>query len=144
MLDVQRYRGETFRMEVAYARKVMWCHLLTGTVVITLLLFHEQFWWFGGTLGWFAATVMAMLGYMSQVPLCRWVLGGLFLIACSTGVYFTTEVYPSLISPKAPILPQNFIPIWAGMANLVYACSAALVFFSSKIRRAGSVGFTLW
>jgi hypothetical protein len=66
------------------------------------------------------------------------------LIACSTGVYFTTEVYPALIAPKAPILPQNFIPIWAGMANLIYACCAALVFFSSKIRRAGSVGFTLW
>lgn len=144
MLDVQRYRGDAFREEVIFSRKVMLVHLVTGAVVITLLLFHELFGWFGGVLAWYGAVVMAMLGYMSSMNWCRWVLALLFVIATATGLYFTTSVFPTLQAPKAPIVPQTLIPIWVGLMNLIFGVCAILMLFSGKIRRAGVVGFTLW
>lgn len=144
MLDVQRYRGNAYQDEVVFSRKVMWVHLITGAIVITLLLFHELFGWFGGTLAWYAITLMAMLGYMSETTWCRWLLAALFILATCVGLYFTTSVFPGLTAPKAPIVPQTLIPIWVGLMNLIYGVCALLMLFSGKIRRAGIVGFSLW
>lgn len=144
MLDVQRYRSDAYREEVLFSRRIILGVLITGAAVITLLLFHELFWWFGGVLAWYGAVVMAMLGYMSSLNWCRWCLALLFAVATLTGLYFTTTVFPVIEPPKAPIVPHTLIPIWVGLANLIFGVMAILMLFSSKIRKAGDVGFTLW
>lgn len=144
MLDVQRYRGKPCLQEIIFTRKVMWAHMITGAVVITLLLFHELFGWFGGALGWYLFTLGAMVGFMNESRWCQWLLAALFATIAGTGIYFTNNVFPGLEPPKAPLVPHTLLPIWVGMTNLTYGVGCLLMLFSSKIRRAGLVGFTLW
>lgn len=144
MLDVQRYRGAVYRDEVNFARKVMWGHMILGAVVITLFLFHEVFTWFAGAMGWYALSLVAMYGFMSEKPACRMLLAVVFLAGAMAGLYFINRVFPGLQPLRGPLIPLSFIPIWVGAANLCYGAGTLLLLFSGKIRRAGSVGFTLW
>lgn len=144
MLDVQRYRGAVYRDEVNFARKVMWAHMIVGAVVITLFLFHEVFSWFAGAMGWYALSLVAMYGFMSEKPACRLLLAVVFLGGAGAGLYFINQVFPGLQPQRGPLIPLSFIPIWVGAANLCYGAGTLMVLFNQKIRRAGSVGFTLW
>ncbi|MBE7495732.1 MAG: hypothetical protein HS117_12345 [Verrucomicrobiaceae bacterium] len=144
MLDAQRNRGAIYREEILFARKLLWCHMIGGAAILALLLFHELFAWFGGALVWYAATVFTMLGFMNEQRCCRWLLGGLFAVLASSGIYFTTTVFPGLEPVKAPLIPHSFLPVWVGMANLAYAGGTVMMLFSNRIRKAGSVGFSLW
>lgn len=144
MLDVQRNRSFKHRPEVSFARRFFMVHMVAGVILIALLLFHELFWWFGGALLWYTASLYAMMGFMNEYRWCQWLLALLFAGLTATGLYFTTYVYPGLEPVKAPLVPHTFIPIWVGMGNLVYAVATVMMLFSSTIRKAGESGFTLW
>lgn len=144
MLDVQRHRGNPCLQEVIFTRQLMWAHMIAGAAVIALLLFHELFGWFGSALGWYLVTLAAMVGFMNEFQWCRWVMAGLFAFISASGLYFTNSVFPGLVPPKAPLVPHTLLPVWVGMANLAYGTGCLLMLFSSKVRRAGVVGFTLW
>lgn len=144
MLDVQRYRGAVYRDEVQFTRKVMWVHLVFGALVTAMFLFHELFWWFGGSMIWYTVSLTVMYGFMSERRGCRLLLATVFLAGAMAGLYFINRVFPGTEAPRGPLVPHAFIPIWIGLANLVYGVGTLLLLFSIKIRRAGSVGFTLW
>lgn len=122
----------------------MWGHMLFGALVTTMFLFHELFWWFGASMAWYTLSLVVMYGFMSERQGFRLLLALTFLTGAMAGLYFINRVLPGAEAPRRPLLPQTFIPIWIGLANLVYGAGTLLVLFSGKIRRAGSVGFTLW
>ncbi|MBL9179975.1 MAG: hypothetical protein JNM65_18075 [Verrucomicrobiaceae bacterium] len=144
MLDVQRNRGAVYQEEVQFTRKVMWGHMLFGALVTTMFLFHELFWWFGASMAWYTVSLVVMYGFMSERQGFRLLLAVTFLTGAMAGLYFINRVLPGVVAPRRPLLPQAFIPIWIGLANLIYGFGTLLVLFNGKIRRAGSVGFTLW
>lgn len=122
----------------------MWCHMIMGAIIVAMLLFHELFWWLGGATVWYAASIYIMLGYMNELNWCRLALGGLFALLCVAGLYFINIIFPTLTPIRTPLIPHTFIPIWVGFSNLLYGFAALLMLISDKIRKAGSVGFTLW
>lgn len=144
MLDVQRQHGNPFLQEVIFTRKILWSHLIAGALIISLLLFHELFGWFGAALGWYLASLGAMAGFLNEHRWCRLALGGLFALITATGVHFTNHVFPTLEAPKAPLVPHSLLPVWVGVANLYYGSGCLLLLFSRRVRRAGLAGFTLW
>ncbi len=144
MLDVQRNRGARHREEIDFTRKLMWAHMIFGAVVITLFLFHEVFRWFAGSLVWYALTLLLMYGYMNGRQSCRLLLALVFLSGAGAGLYFLCRVLPVITEPRAALVPHAVIPLWVGLANLTYSVGAIFVLFSSRVRRAGEVGFVLW
>jgi len=144
MLDVQRQRGLTYRYEVSFTRKVMWCHMITGAIIIAMLLFHELFWWLGGAILWYATSIFIMFGYMNELNWCRLVLAGHFALIALAGLFFINIIYPNLSPISAPLIPHYFMPIWVGFSNMLYGFASVLMLMSDKIRKAGTVGFTLW
>lgn len=144
MLDVQRNRGAKNREEIDFTRKIMWAHMILGATIIALLLFHELFSWFAGALGWYAATLVAMYGFMSQRKGFRWLLALVFLAATAAGVFFLNHIYPTVIPPRAALLPHSAIPLWMGLTNLTYAIGAVVMMFNARVRIAGQTGFMLW
>ena len=144
MLDVQRYRGAVYRDEVQFTRKVMWVHMIFGAVVTAMFLFHELFWWFAGAMIWYGSSLVVMYGFMGVRSGFRFLLATVFLAGTLAGLYFVNQVFPGSKPPRVPLVPHSFIPMWVGLANLVYGFGTLLFLFSRKIRRAGSVGFTLW
>ncbi len=144
MLAVQRQRGAVYRKEVEFTQKVMWAHMCCGALVTAMFLFHELFAWFAGSMSWYAISLVVMYGFMSERRYCRALLAVLFLSGAMAGLYFINRVFPGTKPPRGPLVPHGFIPIWVGLANLVYGSGTLLLLFSEKIRRAGRVGFTLW
>lgn len=144
MLDVQRQRGAIFRDEVNFTRKLMWAHMIAGALVIAMFLFHELFLWFAGSTVWYAASLVAMYGFMSERRGFRWLLALMFLAGACAGLLFINRVFPTIQPPRGPLIPHAMLPVWVGAANLAYCCGTLLLLFSRKIRRAASVGFTLW
>ena len=144
MLDVQRYRGAVYRDEINFTRKVMWAHMILGALVTAMFLFHEVFLWFAGSIVWYAASLVAMYCFMSEKRHGRLLLAMWFLVEAVAGLFFINRVFPGLEAPRGPLVPHSFIPIWVGMANLCYGSGTLLLLFNGRIRRAGSVGFTLW
>ncbi|MCB1276948.1 hypothetical protein [Prosthecobacter sp.] len=144
MLDVQRFRGAKYREEIDFTRKLMWGHLILGAVVISMFLFHEIFSWFAGAIGWYAFSLGVMYGFMNERKICRWLLALVFLGAAGAGLFFINQVFPELRPVRGPLIPQGFIPVWVGAANLIYSIAALFLLFDARVRRAGHVGFTLW
>lgn len=144
MLDVQRYRGARHLKEIDYTRKVMWSHMIAGAIVIALFLFHEVFRWFAGSIVWYGLSLVVMYGFMNERNACRWLLALVFLAGAGAGLYFISQVFPQTVEPNVALVPRSFMPLWVGLANLIYGMGTLLVLFDSRIRRAGEVGFTLW
>ena len=144
MLDVQRNRGAKHLKEINFTRKIMWSHMIVGAVVITLFLFHEVFNWFAGSIVWYALSLAAMYGFMSERSCCRWLLALVFLGGAAAGLFFISQVFPVTLEPRVQFLPRSFMPFWVGLANLVYGVGTMVLLFDSRIRRAGEAGFTLW
>lgn len=143
MLDVQRQRGAAYREEVEFTRKVMWGHMVFGALVMAMFLFHEQFVWFAGSMSWYVISLVVMYGFMSERRGFRILLATVFLSWSMAGLYFINQVFPGTEAPRAPLVPNGFIPIWVGLSNLVYCTGTLLLLFSGKVRRAERVGFTL-
>lgn len=144
MLDVQRHRGKSCLEEVAFTRKILWVHMTTGFAVITLLLFHELFSWFGAALGWYLLTLMAMMGFMNGLRWCQWLMAAMFALITAAGFYFISRIFPGLEPAPSPLVPHSLLPIWVGLSNLTYGVICLLMLVSTKVRRAGRVSFTLW
>lgn len=144
MLDVQRNRGAKHREEIDFTRKLMWAHMIFGAVMITLFLFQEFFRWFAGSLVWYGITLIVMYGFMGQRPRWRWLLALVFLAGTAAGLYFVNRVFPGSTPPRGALIPHAVIPLWVGLANLMYGIGALFLLLSTKIRRAGETGFTLW
>lgn len=145
MLNVQRYRGEAhLEHEIQYTRKWMWLHMVLGGVVTTLFLFHEMFDWFAGAAAWYALTLLVMYGFMIEHQICRVLLAILYFGGAAAGVFFINRIFPLTAPPRATLIPHSFLPIWLGLACMAYVVGAFVLLFNSRIRRAGSVGFSLW
>lgn len=144
MLDVQRNRGARHLKEIEFTRRLMWSHMITGAIVIALFLFHEVFRWFAGSIAWYALSLAAMYGFMNERNSCRWLLALLFLAGAGAGLYFISQVFPHMMEPRAALVPRSFMPLWLGLANLIYGAGTLFILFDARIRRAGEVGFTLW
>lgn len=145
MLNVQRYRGEAhLEREIQYTRKWMWLHMILGGVVTTLFLFHEMFNWSVGTAVWYALSLLVMYGFMIEHQVCRVLLAVLYLGAAGAGVFFINRIYPLTEPPRMTLIPHSFLPIWLGLACMAYVTNAFVLLFNSRIRRAGTVGFSLW
>jgi len=143
MLDAQRYRGEAYREEVDFTRRLLWAHLIAGALVVVLFLFHEVFRWFAGAAIWYLVSLALMYVFMSGRRGFRLLLAMWFLVAAAAGLYFINRVFPDLDPARGLLVPHGFIPLWVGFANLTYAAAALLLLFSKRVRRAGSVDFTL-
>lgn len=122
----------------------MWAHMIAGAMVIAMFLFHELFLWFAGSAVWYAVSLVAMYDFMSERRGFRWLLALMFLLGAIAGLIFINRVFPTIQPPGGPLIPHSMLPIWVGAANLAYFCGTLLLLFSRKIRRAASVGFTLW
>ena len=144
MLDVQRNRGLKHREEINFARKFMWGHMILGSVVILLFLFHEFFKWCAGTMVWYAVSLALVYGFMSQRAYCRWLLALVFFVGSLAGLYFINHVFPISTPPRVPLVPHAIIPLWLGLVNLTYGIGGMLMLFNERIRRAGQAGFLLW
>ncbi|GEP42642.1 hypothetical protein [Brevifollis gellanilyticus] len=143
MLDAQRYKGNTLRLEVHFTRVVLWTHLALGTLVVLLLLLHEVFGWAAIAAGWYFVTVMLVGGLITGHSACRWALGVCFLLFAVTGVFFLSQVMPGLKPEHPPLLPHSVLRIWLGLANLAYAAGGILMLGSVRIRKAAGIGFKL-
>ena len=106
MLDVQRYRGAVYRDEVNFTRKIMWTHMIAGAVVMTLFLFHEVFSWFAGSMVWYALSLAAMYGFMSEIRSCRLLLAVVFLRGAKAGQYLNKRVYTRHQPHPGPQVPR--------------------------------------
>ena len=112
--------------------------------MVSLFLFHELFPWFAGSLVWYGSSLAVMYGFMCQRSYCRLLLALMFLCATAAGLFFIVRVYPASTPPPTAMIPQTFIPLWLGLANLTYALGTLMMLFSTRIRRAGQAGFLLW
>ncbi len=144
MLDAQRYKGSTLRLEVHFTRVILWTHLALGILVVLLLLLHEVFGWAACAAGWYLASVMMVGGLILGYSACRWALGASFLIFALTGAIFLAQVLPGLNPDTPPLLPHALLRIWLGLANLAYAAGGILMLRSVRIRKAAGIGFKLW
>ncbi len=144
MLDVQRYRGAIYRDEIQFARKLMWAHMVIGAAVIAMFLFHEIFWWFLFSGIWYALSLGVMYGMMNGQKYFRLLLAITFLFGAATGVFFVNRVLPLVEPPHRPFLPHSLVPVWVGLANLLYAVMALALIFNPRVKKASATGFTLW
>ncbi|MES2597336.1 MAG: hypothetical protein V4662_18450 [Verrucomicrobiota bacterium] len=143
MLDAQRYKGNTLRLEVHFTRVILWTHLGFGVLVVLLMLLHEIFGWAAGAGIWYVATVFLVGGLLSGHSACRWILGVSFLAFSVAGVIFLAQVLPGMQPEHTPLLPHGLLRFWLGLANLTYAAGGVLMLRSERIRKAAGLGFKL-
>lgn len=144
MLDAQRYKGSTLRLEVHFTRAVLWVHLSLGILVVLLMLLHEVFGWAAGAAGWYLVSVLVVGGFISGYASCRWLLGAAFLAFALAGAIFLGQVLPEMKPDQPPLLSHSFLRVWLGAVNLIYAAGGFLVLRSERIRKAAGIGFKLW
>lgn len=144
MLEVQRQRSFAWHSEVNFTRRVLVSHLVIGAMVVLLLVLHRVLNWAAGAGLWFLLSMLPLWGMLTAHDCCRHVLAGFFMLFSGAGVYFLAQVAPGLPVEEDPLLPRAFLPIWVGMLNLLYTVGAACVLTHSKVRKAVSLGFTLW
>jgi hypothetical protein len=144
MLDAQRYKANTYRVEVRFTRFVLWMHLGLGIIVFFLMLLHEVFAWAVGVATWYLVTMLLMLGMLSAVRICRVIMGVAFLLFTISGIYFLGQVLPQMKPEQAPIIPHILLPFWLGVTNIVYAFGGVCMLTSPKVKKACTVYFSLW
>ena len=144
MLDVQRYRSNNLRVEVHFTRAFLWAHLGVGVLAVLLLLLHEVFHWAAGAALWYLVSVLIVAGMFSGVSVCRCLLGLVFLIFGLAGIFFLSQVLPSMKLENPPMLPHELMPFWLGIMNVSYIAGGIFVFCSQRIRKATDIGFKLW
>ena len=144
MLDAQRYRSNNLRVEVHFTRAFLWAHLGLGALIVLMLLLHEVFHWAAGAALWYLFSVLIVVGMFLGVSVCRCLLGLIFLIFSVAGIYFLSQVLPSLKVEEPPMLAHELMPLWLGIMNITYITGGIFVFCSRRIRRATDVGFKLW
>lgn len=144
MLDAQRYKASSYRVEVHFTRVVLWVHLGLGVLVFLLMLLHEVFGWAVVVAGWYLVTMLLMAGMLTAVRVCRPMLGAAFLVFTVSGIYFLGQVLPYLNPEQAPIIPHALLPFWLGVVNIVYAAGGVCLLTSQKVKRACTVYFSLW
>ncbi|TDU73195.1 hypothetical protein EI77_01663 [Prosthecobacter fusiformis] len=144
MLDAQRYRAGNLRDEVHFTRRILIGHLLVGVSVAGLMVAHGVYQWGISTVLWYLLTILPMKGMMAADNRCRHLLGGMFLLYGITGGYYLTWVVPTLRDLDQALLPASLLPLWMGTMNLMYAVAGVCLMINRKVRRAVTVGFSLW
>jgi hypothetical protein len=144
MLDVQRNRAAILREEVHFTRRILIAHLLTGLGVLALLAGHGVFFWALGAGLWYMLTIPPLLGMGAGNTYCRHLLGLLFLIFSVTGVMFLTHVVPNLNPNDEGLISTRGLPFWLGSLNLLYAVAGFCLMMHRKVRKAVTIGFSLW
>lgn len=144
MLDAQRQRAAILRDEVCFTRRILIAHLILGFLVATLLAAHGVLLWALGTGLWYLLTIIPLQGMMSASACCRHILGTLFLGFSGLGIFFLTQVEPTLVSDRASLIPPEILPFWLGGLNLLYALAGACLIMHRKVKKAVSIGFSLW
>lgn len=144
MLDVQRNRAAILRNEVYFTRRILIAHLLLGVFMVLLMAGHGVYFWAWGAGLWYLLTILPLKGMMSSNEGCRHILGLLFLLFSIAGVFFLTQVEPSLKDDAPALLPYQLMPFWLGTLNLLYAIAGVCLMMHRKVRKAVAIGFSLW
>ncbi len=144
MLDVQRNRAAILRDEVHFTRRILLAHLLIGISVVALIFGHGLLLWAVAAALWYILTILPLVGMMSANGACRHILGLMFLCFSLCGVFFLTQVAPTLSTEQDPWLTRDILPFWLGMLNLLYAVAGVCLILHQKVRRAVAIGFSLW
>jgi len=144
MLEIQRHRRTRSREEVHFTRRLLHAHLGIGPVVVALLLFHELFLWSLGVTGWYLLTLLFLSGMLSARNWCRSALALMFISFTVIGVYFLAQVAPHLRPENPPLLAHTLLPYWLGMLDILYSIAALCVLVNPQVRKASTLGFTLW
>ena len=144
MLDIQRQRVGLLKEDVYFTRRILIAHLSVGVVIVVLLTAHGVMSWAVAASLWFLLTIMPMHGMMRAQACCRHLLGVLFLLFSALGVYFLTQVEPSLNEDQFSLVPAGLLPFWLGTLNILYAVAGACLIGNRKVRRATTIGFSLW
>lgn len=144
MLDAQRYKHAILREEIHFTRKLLIGHITVGLCVIALLAGHGVMLWALAAAIWYLISLLPLAGMMSATEVCRYLLGLLFLLFSATGVFFLAQIVPELNLDDPPLLPAGFLPFWLGTLNLLYAIAGVCLMVNRKVRKAATIGFTLW
>lgn len=144
MLDVQRNRAAILRDEVHFTRRILIAHLLCGISVVALFISHGLLLWAVAAALWYILTILPLLGMMSANSFCRHLLGLMFLLFSATGVFFLTQIAPTLNTENEALIPRDFLPFWLGTLNLLYAVAGVCLMLHRKVRKAVTIGFSLW
>ncbi len=144
MLDVQRNRAAILRDEVYFTRRILIAHLAMGFGVLVLMAGHGILFWALGVALWYMLTIPPLLGMGAGNSYCRHLLGLLFLIFSVTGVIFLTQVAPNLDPNDEGLISVRMIPFWLGSVNLLYAIAGFCLMIHRKVRKAVTIGFSLW
>lgn len=144
MLDVQRYKGATYRKEVHFTRMVIWVHLGLGAIVALLLLLHQLLNCAMVVGGWYFLTLLLVIGMSHALEISRLILGLTFLLFTVGGIYFLGQVLPHLKPETPPLISYVILPFWLGLTNIIYAAAGLCLLFHQNPRRACSIGFSIW
>jgi|GEM_PF-2314790 len=130
--------------DVCFTRRILMAHLVLGILVVILIAAHDLLFWALGVGSWYLLTILPLHGMMSSNSLSRHLLGFLFLLFSSGGVFFLTQVEPTLLASQSALIHADFMPFWLGALNLLYALAGACLVMHHKVRKAVSIGFSLW
>lgn len=144
MLDVQRNRISFLREEVHFTRKLLISHLLVAIFIVGLFVAHGVYFWALGATLWYLLTILPIKGMMAASSGCRHVLGLMFLLFSALGVFFLTQVEPTVGQESYNLLPTSILPFWLGALNLLYAIAGVYLMMNRKVRKAVAIGFSLW
>ena len=144
MLDVQRERHFARRTEIAFTRKVLGAHIALGWLIPALLTFHELFFLGAAAALWLLCTFGLIVGVTTSQDWCRLTLGLLFVLFSIVGTCVLAFHIPDIQATHQGMLTIRFLPVWGVIANGAYLIGGGMLIASSRIRKAVSIGFTLW
>jgi hypothetical protein len=144
MLDLQRDKYRPMIEKRTFARNFVLMHLVVGAVISALLLFHELFAISAGVLLWYLVSVGLVVGMMHRVEWCRLALALLFLLMGASAAVFITRIYPTLTLEHEPMLSRKNLPLWGAVATVGYLLGGIMILASNRLKRATTLGFSIW
>lgn len=144
MLDIQRQRSRMLHSEIVFTRYILAFHLLAGVIVATLMTAHGVLTWAVAASLWYLISLIPLHGMMQAQECCRHCLGFLFIAFSLTGTYFLWAVELIQTEEHFALLPPAVIPFWLGILNILYAFAGVCLMSHRKVRKAATIGFSLW
>jgi len=144
MLDKQRDKYRPLTEKRTFARNFVLAHLAGGVLMPTLLLFHELFAASFGVLLWYLLSIGLVVGMMRRMEWCRPVLALMFLLLGVVAAVFITNILPTLKLDHEPMLSRAGLPLWGAGVTVAYLVAGVMAFASNRLKRATTLGFSLW